>query len=274
VSRSYPITEEITAALSRFFHGGGGPSHNTLTRVFSASGYSSADPYDRVAGVPNKHDRVHTVFDHAQSHSARAHDLVNSLLTRLRVERYFDPTFEFYDGNAVRAAQRAFARASWRLSDDGELSYGSVIEFETGGRGALDEQLTRLQNATDDPALLIGTAKDLLEAVCKFVLEELGCPARANADFNELLYHARERLRVLPEQVAGDGPGAAEIKKILGAAGTIATEVNTLRARQGTGHGRTLPTGVTPETALLVVREACSIAEFLLRSLDRTLSRA
>jgi hypothetical protein len=53
----------------------------------------------------------------------------------------------------------------------------------------------------------------------------------------------------------------------------IADSVNQLRNLQGTGHGRTLPTGVTAEMALLVVREACSIAEYVLMTLDRTLGR-
>ena len=54
----------------------------------------------------------------------------------------------------------------------------------------------------------------------------------------------------------------------------IAEQVNVLRGLQGTGHGRTLPTGVSPELALLVVREACSVAEFTLNALDRQRGRA
>jgi hypothetical protein len=46
---------------------------------------------------------------------------------------------------------------------------------------------------------------------------------------------------------------------------------NDLRNVEGTGHGRTLPTGMTSEMALLVVREACSIAQMVLSSLDRRL---
>jgi len=48
---------------------------------------------------------------------------------------------------------------------------------------------------------------------------------------------------------------------------------NDLRNFEGTGHGRTLPTAVTAELALLVVREACSIAQMVLASLDRHLGR-
>jgi len=67
-------------------------------------------------------------------------------------------------------------------------------------------------------------------------------------------------------------PGASVIQTVMQSAWNIADSVNQLRNLQGTGHGRTLPTGVTAEMALLVVREACSIAEYVLMTLDRTLS--
>ena len=61
------------------------------------------------------------------------------------------------------------------------------------------------------------------------------------------------------------------IKTVIQSAWNIADSVNQLRYLQGTGHGRTLPAGVTAEMALLVVREACSTAEYVLMTLDRTL---
>jgi len=143
------------------------------------------------------------------------------------------------------------------------------IDLETGGREALDEQLDRLRRSTDDPGALLGSAKDLLEAVAKFVLEELGTPQ--DGEFGHLWYLARDRLGICPQQVVPDGPAAEQIRKILGASWTIAEQINALRNLQGAGHGRTLPTGVTPEMALMVVREACSVAAFALATLDRLL---
>jgi hypothetical protein len=107
----------------------------------------------------------------------------------------------------------------------------------TGGRQALDKQVERLRRATEDPGQLLGSAKDLLEAVATFVLEELGIPLPVNASFDHLWYLARERLRVLPEQVDGSLPGANNIKAILQSSWKIAEQVNRLRGLQGTGHG-------------------------------------
>ena len=69
-------------------------------------------------------------------------------------------------------------------------------------------------------------------------------------------------------------PGASNIQKVLQNSWSIAEQVNKLRGLQGTGHGRTLPTGVSAEMALLVVREGCSVAEFVLSTLDRATGRA
>jgi hypothetical protein len=73
--------------------------------------------------------------------------------------------------------------------------------------------------------------------------------------------------------VDGGAPGGQQIKAILQSSWKIAEQVNELRGMQGTGHGRTLPTGVSPEMALLVVREACSVGEFMLTTLDRQMGR-
>jgi len=38
---------------------------------------------------------------------------------------------------------------------------------------------------------------------------------------------------------------------------------------EGTGHGRTLPTDVSEDLAPFAVREACSVAEYMLQLLEK-----
>ena len=102
----------------------------------------------------------------------------------------------------------------------------------------------------------------MLESVAKYVLRELDYPIRENSGFAELWHHARDRLGLLPESVTDAEDGGKAMKTILGSAWRIAEQVNTLRKTDGTGHGRALISGVTPEAAQLVVREAVSIARF------------
>lgn len=272
-----PISQEIGAALARFFFDGEGPSHSKLTRIFMAGGYGDDDPYVPPAngklGTPNKEQRVLQVFAVAVRKPRGAKALVESMLTDLRVFGSFTTDHPKANPEAVKAAQRAFSRSGWLLADDGVLSPMAGIDVSTGGRQALDEQLDRLRRSSEDPGALLGTSKDLLEAVAKFVLQELGMPSSGKEDFNHLWYLSRERLNLLPQNVDTNIPGHDSVRKVLQAAWAIADQVNELRKIQGTGHGRTLVTGVTRELALLVVREACSVAEFMLTSLDRQLGR-
>jgi hypothetical protein len=78
---------------------------------------------------------------------------------------------------------------------------------------------------------------------------------------------------LLPAQVDTSLAGSTNIKTILQSSWNIADEVNKLRGLQGTGHGRTLPTGVSAEMALMVVRETCNVAELALSTLDRVRGR-
>ncbi|WP_369076407.1 abortive infection family protein [Ferrimicrobium sp.] len=95
----------------------------------------------------------------------------------------------------------------------------------------------------------------------------------STSSFDYLWHLARDRLGILPQQVNVDLPGSKQIRAILQSSWTIAEQTNELRGLQGAGHGRTLPTGVSTELALLVVREACSVAEYVLAQLDRSRGR-
>ncbi|SRR6266568_7695692 len=269
-----PVSDEIAAALARFFLGGAGPSHSKIGNTFAEAGYRADDPYSPQAGQPNKEIRVRTVVMAARRRPDRARALVDALLVQMRVSGCFDPDHGQYDQRNVRTAQRAFARDGWALTDDGVLSPAGAIDLATGGRQALDDHLDRLRRGCGDPGQLLGSAKDLLESVAKFVLEEFGMEVPRNTGFDHLWYLARERLRLLPEQVDQTLPAARNIQAIMQSSWKIAEQVNKLRGLEGTGHGRTLPTGVSADMALLVVREACSAAEYVLVTLDRSTGRA
>lgn len=265
-----PVSDEVAAALGRFYFGGGGPSHSKLTTAFTAAGYADVAPYDPNRQGPNKESRVVSTVRTSIRKPDGARRLIEGLLVDLRVGGCFGLE---ENRPLVQAAQRALARRGWLLSDDGHLSPAGSIDLTTGGREALDEQIDRLRRGVDDPGLLLGSAKDLLEAVAKFVLEEVGMPVSGHPSFNHLWHLARERLGILPEQVSAATPGARHIKAVLQSSWKIAEQINELRSVQGAGHGRTLPTGVSTEMALMMVREACSVAEFTLTTLDRLYGR-
>lgn len=259
-----PLTHDVCAALAKFFHGGEGPSHTTVSQVLTGTGYGDGYTYDpKVQGV-NKEQRVLRGLRTAQKRPDRARDLVEGLLSALRTEALVGGDAS---GEDVDRLRRALGSAGWYLTEDGYLKPFGGIDLNTGGRPALEEQVERLRRSTTDPALLIGTAKELLESVSKFVLEELGIPVENKMDFNHLWHLARERLNVLPQQVNPDLPGADAIRAIHQSTWSIADQVNKLRNLQGTGHGRTLPSGVSEDLAMLVVREAATVADYMLARL-------
>ena len=76
---SLPTTGDVAGAIARFFHGGAGPSHSSLSRVLMESGYF--DDYDARAGVQglNKESRVLRAFAAARAEPSRARKLVDGL---------------------------------------------------------------------------------------------------------------------------------------------------------------------------------------------------
>lgn len=265
-----PIDGEVAGAVAKFFHGGTGPSHTAITRVLVSSGYNDGHSYDPNVPGANKESRVLTAFNTARRQPSGARKLLDGLLTELRLNGQIGTDKPSDDENRLRVA---LGRSGWLLTPEGHLRAFAGVDVETGGREALEVQLDRLRRSTADPALLIGTAKELLESVAKFVLEEHGIPTSSKMDFGQVWHLARERLGILPQQVDPDIPGATSIKKIHGSTWHIAEQVNELRNLQGTGHGRTMPAGITEDLAMLVVREACLVAEYLLNKLERSHGR-
>lgn len=265
-----PVSGEIAGAIARFFHAGEGPSHSAISRALASSGYGDGYAYDPDTQGPNKESRILAAFAEARRRPDRGRQLTENVLDLLRLDGYFEQT---PPNEHVEILAKALLRSGWQLDADGILSPLGDINLDAGGRPALEEQLARLRRSMDDPALLLGTAKDLLEAITKFVLVEHGFTANDKMSFDQLWHLARERLGILPQQVDTSLTGYEEIRRIHQSTWSIAEQANRLRNLQGTGHGRTLPGGVSRELALLVVREACSVGEYMLSLLERSHGR-
>ncbi len=276
----HPVSDEIAATLGAFVSGGDGPTHTVLTQIFDRTGYGSIAPYnwDDKSQQPNKENRVRLTVLESVGNPARSRDLIEGLLAEYRAFRFFtqgeDPAKEKERLIKCRSAQQAFMRIGWDLTTSGEIHPAGVASVASAeGRPAIEDQLERLRRGSDDPALMLGTAKEMLESTAKYVCEDFSVPYRPNTSFDELWHHARERLGILPNQVNLSEPGAKELRTILQSSWTIASMANKLRNNEGTGHGRTLPTAISPSVAHIVVREACSIVQLVLETLDIQMGR-
>lgn len=266
-----PVNGEVAAALSTFVKGGTGPSHSSLTSTFYAAGLGDVAPYRSGAlDSPNKVDRITQACRSVWREPAGGRRLVEEILSSFRIHGVFEDSSLEMERSALRTA---LLHLGWTLTRDGRLEPIGDIILEVGSRVALNEQLNRLRRNTEDPGLLLGTAKELLESVGKFVLEEGKRLPERTMDFPEVMSLSMEQLGVMPRDVDTTTEGGKQIRKVYQAVRTVVEAINELRNAHGTGHGRTLPSGVSVEAARFMIRQATMVAELLLSAHDRQMER-
>jgi hypothetical protein len=136
---------------------------------------------------------------------------------------------------------------------------------KAGDMAYLSQQITRMEAAIEpDPALAIGTAKELVETCCSTVLSELGVTPNKDWNLPKLVKETASRLRLTPGDVADDQRGSDSIKQVLGSLGGTVGGIAELRNSYGTGHGKALGHGgLGPRHARLAVGAASTLAAFL-----------
>lgn len=129
----------------------------------------------------------------------------------------------------------------------------------------LSKQIERIQHSvSDDPALAIGSAKELVETCCRTILNDLGEEAPANAELKELTKATFKKLNLLPDDVPEPARGADIIKRLLANLNTISVSLAELRNLYGTGHGKDGKTrGLAERHAKLAVGSAGTLVTFL-----------
>jgi len=132
----------------------------------------------------------------------------------------------------------------------------------------LHRQIHRMQAAVeDDPALAIGTAKELVESVCKTILEQRQLAFADDADIGQLVKEARKALGLIPESIPNSAKGAESIRRLLSNLGNVAQGLGELRNLYGTGHGKAgAVKGLSPRHARLAVGTAATLSTFLLET--------
>lgn len=143
----------------------------------------------------------------------------------------------------------------------------SAAKTTLGGTdpGYLFQQITRMEAAVgNDPALAIGTAKELIETCCKTILETRGVTFSKSADIPELIKVTAKTLELTPDDIPDKAKAVDTIKRLLSNLGTIAQGIAELRNHYGTGHGKAAGAkGLGSRHAKLAVGAASTLAVFL-----------
>lgn len=126
-------------------------------------------------------------------------------------------------------------------------------------------QIERIRAAIDkDPALAIGTAKELVETTCKTILQDSGKPPTSTLDLGDLVKAAMAEVKLVPDDIDDRAKGADAIKKILRSLTATVAGLGEIRNVYGSGHGRHgRARGLTPRHARLAVGAAATLATFL-----------
>lgn len=129
-------------------------------------------------------------------------------------------------------------------------------------------QLERIESSIDsDPWLAIGTAKELVETICKSILTDLKKPLNPGWDLMNLCKETRKELKLTPDDIPNTNKAADTIKRLLNNLATIVQGLAELRNPYGTGHGHEGRTrGLKPRHARLAAGAASTLALFLLES--------
>lgn len=132
----------------------------------------------------------------------------------------------------------------------------------------LRTNIRRIRSAiADDPALAIGSSKELVEATCKAILSEGGGAAPDKAEITDLVALVLERLDLLAKNVSSEKKGVQSIKKVLGSLAQAVQGLAELRNLYGSGHGkRPNERGPTARHARLCSGAASTLATFLMET--------
>jgi len=131
--------------------------------------------------------------------------------------------------------------------------------------GWMQKEIERLENAVErDPALAIGTAKELVETCCKSILSKRGVEVSRKADLPELTKLLAKELKLVPEGISDKAKGAETIRLILRNLSALTQYLAELRGLYGSGHGRDgKHRGLEPRHARLAVGAAVAFIDFV-----------
>lgn len=267
-----PLSDSILFAVCRLVDDAQGPtrypSHNEIDFIVTKFGLGQGDPKTQGLSA-GKMKRVRQILNWSLEFKiASGEAFVGLLLSNLRANGGFRPTSPNYVGaEPIEDARRAFLEEGFELHEDGTLQ-PKVLDSLSGVQltRALQTYVTRARKGSQDAALLTGTGKDLLEATAAHVLTTINGSYSDKANFPTLLGQAfiATGMKTSAHQQTASETVAEKFEKTLFEA---ACAVNSLRNKQGTGHGRPWLPSVTDVEAKAALEVMATVASRLLACL-------
>jgi hypothetical protein len=269
-NQSAPLSDSIIVAVSQLVDDAQAdrrdPSHSDLEFEIKRAGLIEGDPRNQ-GQIVGKAKRVRSTLNWALEYNPEGGGLfVHSLITSsLRGHGGFREGSPNYVGkHAIESAVSAFASEGYDFSHDGELR-PRVLEGLSGIAltDAIEGYIRRAKCGYTDAALLVGTSKDLLEAVAAHILQLRYGGYSSTSNFPTLLGQVFVALG-LATPMDPVTPGEPPNKRVERAMYELACGVNQLRNKEGTDHGRPWLPSVTDAEARMAIESMGVIAERLL----------
>lgn len=164
-------------------------------------------------------------------------------------------------GRAIFVARQIWFQTGNSINTLKEKFKGSDTSYVLG-------QITRMESAVEnDPGLAIGTAKELVETVCRTILEEREIEFAEKGDLPKLVKATAKELKLTPSDIPDEAKASESIKRLLSNLATITNGIAELRNSYGTGHGQGAKSkGLSPRHAKLAVGAASTLAIFLVET--------
>ena len=264
-----PLTDTIITAVSNLVDdarsGSRDPSHSDIEFQIQRSGLLSGDPRARGQQV-GKAKRIRATLSWAiEENPVAGESLVATLISTIRGYGGFrDTSANFVGHDAIKNAIDSFRSEGYELTPDGELR-PLVLDNLSGAdlTQALEAYVRRAKQGNDDAALLAGTGKDLLEATAAHILSERYGYYSSQSNFPTLLGQVFVCLGLATPQDLPQ-PGEPAHKRLERALYETACAINSLRNKEGTGHGRPWLPSVTRMGGRASIESIGVIAEWLL----------
>jgi len=127
------------------------------------------------------------------------------------------------------------------------------------------------ENVRIDTDLAIGTAKELIEIVCKSILKHNGLTNDPNWNLGKLLKETTNTLDLKPKFVENQVQAETSIRQIIGGMSSIIQGIGELRNSYGSGHGKDADfKGLEPKYAKLIVGIVAELSIFYLATNGET----
>jgi plasmid stabilization system protein ParE len=169
---------------------------------------------------------------------------------------------------------RSLQRDGVPINDDGELTTSIVAlnvplsDFNRlGDPRVVQQHLERISaNVDRDPPAAVGSCKELVESVCKFILQDYAIAFSPTDNLLDLYKKTAKELRLNREAVPGSAKGSEAAHRVLQNLSTTVQSLAELRNELGLGHGRTAPSPAFARHARLAFNSARAVVEFLLET--------